>query len=509
MAKEANSTFASRPEPYWRDSISIPEFPALSEDIDVDVAIVGGGISGITAAYLLSSEGLKVALLEADKLLNGSTGHTTAKITAQHNLLYDELIQHTGKCKAKRYYESNQDAIRFIEKTSQELGIDCEFQSEDAYVYSITDEYAKKIEKEFSAYRMLGIDGDVVKQIPLPIDVQNAIVMRNQAQYHPLKYLMGLVDILRKKGVQIYEHTVATDVEYGERPVIVTRHGHRISADKVLACSHFPFYDGAGFYFTRMYAKRAYIIAAKCNIDYPGGMYISAETPAISLRSVQIDNEQMLLISGADHKTGQGKDTMEHYQSLEAYGREVLGLTEVRYRWSNQDLFTLDKIPFIGELTQSHPNVLVATGYKKWGMTSSVVAAQLLRDIVMDRENPYRDVYDPSRFYADPSLRKFLSTNINVAAHLIKGKFEVSDLAADDLAPGEGAVITHDGRRAGAYRDDDGQVYIVDTTCTHLGCEVNWNHGDKTWDCPCHGSRFAVNGDVIEGPAEKPLERLD
>lgn len=504
-----NTSLPNRPEPYWRDSVTLPNFPTLDEDIQVDVAVVGGGITGITAAYLLAKEGVKVALLEADRLLNGSTGHTTAKITAQHNLFYDELIQHTGKLHAKRYYESNRDAIRLIEETAKTLGVDCEFTPQDAYVYAVTDKYAEKVEKEFEAYRVLGIDGALVDSIPFPIDIQNAILMKNQAQFHPLKFLMGLVDDMKKRGVQIYEDTVAVDVEDGDSPAVVTRSGSRVRADKVLACSHFPFYDGLGFYFARMYAKRAYIVAGRIEQPYPGGMYISAETPARSLRSVRIDGEEMVLISGEDHKTGQGSDTLEHYKKLEAYGQQVLGLRDVRYRWSNQDLFTLDKIPYIGELTDSHPNVLVATGYKKWGMTSGVVAAELMRDIVLGKDNPYRDVYDPGRFYADPSLRKFLVQNANVAAHLIKGKFEVADLVATELAPGEGAVITHEGERAGAYKDEDGKVFIVDTTCTHLGCEVNWNHGDRTWDCPCHGSRFAFTGDVIEGPAKKPLKRLD
>ncbi|MFB5190201.1 FAD-dependent oxidoreductase [Alicyclobacillus fastidiosus] len=509
MNEQGSKSLPTWPKPYWPESIRLSSFPKLEEDIEVDIAIVGGGITGVTAAYLLSIEGVKVALLEADKLLNGATGHTTAKVTAQHHLFYDELIQHVGVENAKRYFESNQQAIQLIQSTSEKLAIDCEFQPEDAYVYAVTDAYAKQVEREYKAYQQLGIDGDLTGAIPFDLPVRAALRMRHQAQFHPLKFLAGLVAVMEQKGVQIFERTVAVDVEQTHRPAVVTRNGHKVIAKKILSCSHYPFYDGRGFYFARMYAERAYILAATTGTHYPGGMYISAESPARSLRSVRIHDQPMVLISGDGHRTGEGGDTAKHYQDLQTFGEQVLGLQQISYRWSNQDLYTLDKIPYIGEITNVHPNVLVATGYKKWGMTSGVVAAELMRDIVMGRDNPYQDLYHPARFYADPSLRRFLLHNGNVAAHLIKGKIELPGLEPAQLVTGEGAVVTYNGRRAGAYKEADGKVYIVDTTCTHMGCEVNWNHGERTWDCPCHGSRFAHTGEVVEGPAKQPLRRLD
>ncbi|KAB7704398.1 FAD-dependent oxidoreductase [Bacillus aerolatus] len=497
------------PEPYWRDFIDLPEFPRLEKDIQVDVVIVGGGMTGITSAYLLVNEGLKVAILEAGKLLNGTTGHTTAKVTAQHDVIYDEFIQNFGRSKARLYYEANTDALSFIKKTVDEHQINCDFSEQDAYIYATTDQYASKLKKEADAYEKLGINGGLVNSIPFDIDIQNALVMKNQAQFHPIKYLTHLIKIITEKGGLIFENTTGVNIETGEQPTVLTREGPRAAGNYVLSCSHFPFYEGLGFYSTRLYADRSYIVAAKTKKPFPGGMYISADQPTRSLRSTTINGEEMVLIAGEGHKTGQGKDTMEHYKALETFGEQVFGLDNIMYRWSAQDLVTLDKIPYVGEITSGQPNILIATGYRKWGMTNSTAAALLFRDMILGKKNAYQSLYTPSRFYADPSLKNFLVENADVVGHLIKGKLEMPDKSAEELSIGEGAVINVKGHRKGAYKDEEGKLHIVDTTCTHVGCEVEWNSGDRSWDCPCHGSRFSYTGEVIEGPAEKPLQQYD
>ncbi|MFC0272371.1 FAD-dependent oxidoreductase [Metabacillus herbersteinensis] len=497
------------PEPYWRDQIELPTYSKLSHDTEVDVCIVGGGITGLTTAYLLVKEGVKVALLEADRILNGTTGHTTAKITAQHGLIYDELINHMGKDKAKLYYEANSEAKEFIKNHSQKLGIDCDMSEEDAYIYAVSDEYAKKVEKEYEAYQKLGITSEFVDSIPFDIKIKGAAVMKNQAQYHPLKYLTKLAQEITNGGGQIFESTTAVDIDKGPKPRVVTKDGQRVTCNTVVACSHFPFYDGNGFYFTRMYAKRSYILAVKPKNPFPGGMYYSADTPTRSLRFTPFNGEKLILVSGDGHKTGQGSSTSKHYKALEQFSEEVLGVESIPYRWSAQDLITLDKVPYVGAITDSKPNILVATGFRKWGMTNGTASALILRDTILNKDNPYKELYSPSRFYADPSIKKFIMTNADVAGHLIEGKVDIADKQIDDISKDEGAVVVVNGKRAGAYRDDVGTLHVVDTTCTHLGCEVEWNCGDRTWDCPCHGSRFSVKGDVIEGPALKPLKMVD
>ena len=497
------------PEPFWRE-ISLPPFEKLTENLTVDVAIVGGGITGITAGYLLRKEGLKVAILEAGTILNGTTGHTTAKITAQHGLIYDELIQHFGEEKARLYYQSADNALNFVKKTIQEKSIDCDFSEEDAFIYSITDEYASKIQKEADAYQTLGINGSLLTSIPFDIPVKNALMMKGQAQFHPLKYLKQLVLDFIEAGGLIFEQTTATDIEDGDDPKIITREGHRVSCKYVISASHFPFFDGMGLYFTRMYAERSYIIGVKTKRPFPGGMYISADDPTRSLRYTPVNGEPLVLIGGENHKTGQGPDTMLHYLALEAFAEKTLGIEEYVYRWSAQDLITLDKVPYIGPVTADKPNILVATGYRKWGMTNGTTAAMLLTDIILKKENPYRDLFSPSRFKkADPDIKKFISFNANVAGHLLKGKLEFVPKDPSDLQIDEGSVVMVNGKRAGAYKDPEGKLHIVDTTCTHLGCECEWNHGERTWDCPCHGSRYSYDGEVLNGPTEKPLRKIE
>lgn len=496
------------PKTYWRE-IELPTFQKLTEDITVDVAIVGAGITGITAAYLLSKEGLKVAILEAGSVLNGTTGHTTAKVTAQHGLIYDEFINHFGEENARLYFESHRNAIQFVESNVTEKGIDCDFSKEDAYIYAVTDEYKEKLETEWEAYKRLEIDGALKDSIPFDIEVKAALMMKNQAQFHPLKYLKVLLEDAVNAGCMVFENTTATDIEDDDlQPKVVTKSGFKVTCNQVIIASHFPFYDLPGLYFARMYADRSYAIGIKTDKEYPGGMYISADSPTRSIRYTPINGEKLIIIGGENHKTGQGIDTIQHFEALEAFAEEVFGIKEYDYRWSAQDLVTLDKLPYIGPITSAREHILVATGFKKWGMTTGTVAGRLLADYVMNNENPYKELYSPSRFHADPDLKSLVSTNVDVAKHLIKGKLEIIPCDPDDLTDGEGSVVMYKGKRAGAYKDENGKLYVVDTTCTHLGCECEWNHAEKTWDCPCHGSRYAYSGDVIEGPAKKALKLL-
>lgn len=497
------------PRTYWRE-IELPTFETLNEDTAVDVAIVGAGITGITAAYLLAKQGVKVAIIEAGGVLNGTTGHTTAKLTAQHGLIYDELISHFGEEKAKLYFESTSNAIKLVENTASENGIDCDFSKQDAYVYATTDEYDRKLETEMAAYQRLGIDGSLAGNIPFDIQIKSALVMRNQAQYHPLKFLKGLLDAAIKAGCKVYENSVAAGIEDVDtsQPKVKIKGGQKVACNQVIIASHFPFYDKPGLYFARMYAERSYAIGIKTNKEYPGGMYISADSPSRSIRSTPIDGGNLLILGGENHKTGQGVDTLSHYVALETFAKDVFDLSEYHYRWSAQDLVTLDKVPYIGPITRDKEHILVATGYKKWGMTSGILAAHLLADYVLNLDNPYKELYTPSRFDPEPDIKSFISTNADVAKHLIKGKLEFVPKDAGDLVNGEGSVVMHNGQRAGAYKDENGKLYIVDTTCTHLGCECEWNHAEKSWDCPCHGSRFAYDGEVIEGPAKKALKNF-
>ncbi|MFC4779627.1 FAD-dependent oxidoreductase [Paenibacillus sp. GCM10023252] len=502
-------SFPQFPESYWRATANSPEFPALQEDITTDVAIVGGGISGITTAYLLTEAGLKVTLLEAGKLMNGTTGHTTAKITAQHDLIYDELISKNGEEKAKLYYQANHEALAFISSIVHQNGLDCGFSEQDAYIYTNDETYIDKLERELAAYEKLGIPRDYVASIPLNIPARAAIVMKNQGQFHPLHYLNHLINRIVQGGGQIFEHTTAIDIDHGSRQVIITREGHRVTSSHVAVCTHFPFYDGISMYFARLHAERSYVLGVKAAQPYPGGMYLSAEDPKRSIRSTKLpEGSELLIIGGQNHKSGQGICTFEHYEALQSFTAATFGEAEIAYRWSAQDLTTIDNIPYTGQIRSSTPHIFVATGYRKWGMTNGTASAILLRDLILDKDSPYAELYNPSRGISAAGWKELIVENVDVAKHLIAGKLEMIHKRAEDLAPDEGCVVTHHGKRAGAYKDKQGQLHLVDTTCTHMGCEVEWNNGDRTWDCPCHGSRFAVSGEVVEGPAERPLKKL-
>ncbi|RKQ13959.1 FAD-dependent oxidoreductase [Oceanobacillus bengalensis] len=505
----ANKNLPQFPEPYWRESVNLPSFPSLKETIKADVAIVGGGITGITTAYLLSKQNLQVALIDAGVLLNGTTGHTTAKITAQHGLIYDELIQHFGLDQAKLYYEAAMDAKESIFKIMKALNIDCDYKEEDAYIYTNSNSYVSQIEKEKKSYDSINITSELKEDIPLDIPVKSVLVMKNQAQFHPLKYLKALIDASVENGVTFYENTTAVDLEYNKEPAVITREGHRITSKYIVSASHFPFYDKSSFYFSRMYPERSYVIAVKAKESFPGGMYINTESPTRSIRTTTYNGEELWLIGGENHKTGQGKSTMTHYEELQKFAEKHLTVTDYVYRWSAQDLTTLDKLPYIGPITKSEESVFVATGFRKWGMTNGTQAAQIIADKIIGKENPYTSLFTPSRFQSDPSLKKFMQINADVAKHLIKGKLEYTENNLDKLAPDDAVITRIHGKRTGVYKDENEKLHMVDTTCTHMGCEVEWNGGDRSWDCPCHGSRFKINGEVIEGPAKRPLEKRE
>jgi glycine/D-amino acid oxidase-like deaminating enzyme/nitrite reductase/ring-hydroxylating ferredoxin subunit len=496
-------------EPYWLDSINQKSFPKCSKDIKVDVAIIGGGITGITTAYLLEKEGFKVAVLEADKIFSGTTGHTTAKITVQHDLIYDELINNLGEERAKLYYESNNKALEFVRNTINENKIECDFVEQNAYIYANSDKYINKITKELDAYNKLGIKGEYLENLPISVKLKAALVVKNQGQFHPLKYLNNLVQYIEKENGIIYENTQAVDIENEGDLKVITKDGYKVTCENLVICTHFPFYDGMG-YFARMYPERSYVLGAKINGEYPEGMYLSADDPTRSLRYTPLPNgEKLILIGGESHKTGQSKSTLDHYEALKNFGETIFNIKDIPYRWSTQDLITLDKVPYVGHINSKYNNIYVATGYRKWGMTNGTSAALLIKDMIMEKKNPYTELYTPSRFDADPDIKNFAIMNADVAKNLVKGKLDITLRRAEDLELDEGDIVLIKGMRAGAYKDPDGKLHIVNNTCTHLGCELQWNNGERTWDCPCHGSRFSIDGKVIEGPAQKPLEIIE
>jgi FAD dependent oxidoreductase./Rieske [2Fe-2S] domain. len=493
--------FPDNTNPYWIASTEETNYPQLNEDIEVDVAIIGGGIVGISSAYLLNQEGLKVAIIEAGRILNGTTGHTTAKITSQHGIIYSNIRKDMGEDLARQYAEANQSAIQHVEETILKNNIDCDFMWRPAFIYTNSDQYVEKLEEETKAAVSLGIKASYHDQVPLPFKTKAAMRFDDQAQFHPLKYLKALAQRFTDKGGHIYENTEAVDINHTGEPVIETRTGNKVKAAKVIIASHFPFFDGGGLFFSRIYPERSYIIAAQVEEQFPEGMFISAEAPGRSLRSQPYENGEMVLFAGEHHKTGHGEDTNIHYQNLLNFAQESFQVKQVLYRWSTQDCMTIDGVPYIGQLTSSHPNLYVATGFGKWGMSNGTAASMILNDLIVKGDNPWAGVYNPSRFSLKVSgVKTFIVQNAMVAKDLIAGKLENLP-GCHDLAKGEADTTYYQGERVGMFRDEEGELHMVDTTCTHLGCELVWNNAERTWDCPCHGSRFSYEGKIVEGPA--------
>ena len=502
-----HTEFDRPPHPYWLDFAPPATYPSLTENISVDVAVVGGGIAGITCALLLKEAGFSVAVLEADRVGRGATGHTTAKITSQHDIIYTKIRQALGESLAKQYAEANETAIKKIAELIATKKLDCDFSRQNAYLFTGRDDYVPKFEEEAALASALGIKASVTDNPGLPFPVKAALCFEEQAQFHPLKYLFALAAEIPGGGSHLFERTRVIKLEEGDNFCLHADGGGRVTAAKVVLATQYPCYNKAGLYFSRIYVERSYVVAIRAKEPYPGGMYISAEEPGRSLRATPVDGGQLVLIGGEHHKTGQGPDTTTHYRNLAAFAREIYAGAEIRYRWSTQDCTTVDRIPYVGRFLPDSPNLYLITGFAKWGMTNSMAAALLIRDLLVKGESPWQDVYDPARKTAAAAAKTFLVENLNVAKEFIAGKL-ASAPSVEDVRPGEGKNVVYHGQKAGAYRDEDGKLYLVDTTCTHLGCELSWNAAERTWDCPCHGSRFSYTGEIITGPAVEPLSSL-
>lgn len=478
---------------YWIDSCPslLKQSTKLDKDISTDVCIVGGGLTGITCAYLLSKSGLNVTLLEKDLVGYKTTGNTTAKITSQHGLFYKYLIDSFSKDVAKKYLNANQDAISNIKKIIKEENINCDFEIQDAYVYTTSCQDVQKIKDEVKSVNSLGFNSQFETNIPLPINnILGAIKFPNQAQFHPRKYLLGLCNCILDNSGKIYENTKVFDIKKDNGNYITYTDNNKVHSKYVILASHYPIINAPGFYFLKMYQETSYIIGVETNNELFKGMYISNETPSLSFRCANYDNKKLLLIGGSAHKVGAKVDLSNSYNSLEQIAKQLYPDSKVLYRWNTEDCISLDKIPYIGEFSELMPNMYVATGYKKWGMTTSNVAANIITNKILGKENQYEDVFTSTRFHPIKNKSELGSMLKEVTYSFALNKFNIPKASLKDVNTDEGKIIEIDGKKIGIYKNNEGKIFAIKPVCTHLGCELSWNNIDKTWDCPCHGSRF-------------------
>lgn len=427
----------------WSDNVKLPAFPELKENIKTDVVIIGGGICGILCAYYLKEAGVDYVLLEGSRIASGTTKNTTAKVTSQHGLIYDKLIKKFGKEKAKLYLEANQRAISEYEILSKKYN--CDFERKSAYTYSMIDR--RKVENEVKAVNSLGVSAEFTKKLELPFRTKGAIVFHNQAQINPIKLIAEL-----SKNLNIYENTFVSEITSG---AVVTKCG-TVTAKNIIVATHFPFINRYGGYFLKLYQHRSYVSAYK-NADKLEGMYIDEDLKGMSFKNYG----DLLIVGGGGHRTGKEG---EAWNGIDKFMTKYYPDAELKYRWAAQDCMSLDYVPYIGRYFNKSSDLFVATGFNKWGMTSSMVAAKILCDMIQNKKNEFREVFEPNRSVLTPQL------------------FVNSAEATLNL------------------------LSLNTKRCPHLGCALKWNKLEHTWDCPCHGSRFESDGKLIDNPATKDLK---
>ncbi|MEQ4300086.1 FAD-dependent oxidoreductase [Plantactinospora sp. B6F1] len=498
-------------ESYWMDSTAATSFGGLADDVEVDVAVIGGGIAGLSTAWELARTGASVALLEADRIAAGVTGYTTAKLTAQHGLVYAHLRSKLDEQAARWYGESQLDAIEHVAATVAELGIDCDLERLPAYTY-LPKEKRDQIEAEVQAARLAGLPASLVTESGLPYPIGAAVRVEQQAQFHPRRYLLALAADLVGRGGRIFERTRVVDLTEGEPCRLQTESGATVTARDVVVATHYPIFDRAGL-FTRLVPHRELVVAAVIDAgDDPAGMYVTPEENTRSIRTAPYGNRRRLLIVTGESFQPGTPGVGERLDKLVSWTRNHFPVDSLAYHWAAQDNTSTDRVPHIGLLHPGASHVYVATGFNAWGMTNGVLAGRLLTALIDGTTPPpWSRLYDPRRLHPLVEAVPLARAAVNVARRFVRDRLRPATYAdsPEQLAPGDGAVIRMGGRRCAVYRDDSGDLHSVSATCTHLGCVVAFNDAEKTWDCPCHGSRFDVDGAVLHGPATTPLPPAD
>ena len=427
----------------WSATSDIPSFDTLKGYAKTDVLIIGGGLAGILCAYELKNRGIDCLLVEADKICSGITKNTTAKITSQHGFIYDKITKKFGVENAQKYLQANENTVKKYAKLCKD--IECDFDEKDNIVYCV-DNY-KKVEKELIALQNIGYKTQIEYKLPVPIGIAGAIRFKNQAQFNPLKFVSHIV-----KDLNIYENTKVIEIR---DDIAITNRGN-IKAEIFIVATHFPFMNKHGAYFVKMYQHRSYVVAIDRNNNLDG-MYVDESKTGMSFRNAG----NLLLIGGGDHRTGKQGGS---YNELRRFAKTYYPENHEKYHWATQDCMTLDGVAYIGEYSKNTPNIYVATGFNKWGMTTSMVASEILSDIISGQKNDYADLFSPQRSMLTPQL---------------------------PLNIGESVL---------------GLIAPSNKRCPHLGCALKWNSAERTWDCPCHGSRFSEKGELIDNPATDDLK---
>jgi len=497
-------------EPYWFQT-ALPAFPALNSDLDVDVVIVGGGLTGLTAGYLLMKEGVRVAIIDRGRLASADTGHTTAHLTYVTDYRLHELVAHFGKEGAQAFWQAGANAIDLIESITAQLGIDCEFKRVPGYLHDSLQHRAAgevdRLHQDCNLANELGFAASWIDEVPyanLP-----GVCFKNQAKFHPRKYLKGLIEAINAGGGKIFEHTRYETTT--ENPFVVRANSRRIKCDYVVIATHNPLMGSAGMIGaallqTKLSLYSSFVLGAKLPPDTVAeSLFWDTNDPYDYLRVDNHADHQYVIFGGEDVKTGQHTDTEQVFEKLRSRFMSLFPQAKISHRWMGQVVETDDGLPFIGE---SASRQFIATGFCGNGFTLGTLAASMARDRFLVRQHPCADLLRVDRKPFHGGVWRYIKENVDYPVHLVKDRLRKTELQIEDLANGEGGIVSLHNKKFAAYRGDDGELQLCSPICTHLGCVVKWNEVDRTWDCPCHGSRFKPDGAVFSGPAEEPLQRL-
>lgn len=492
---------------YWKQTGKLTNYPSIHQNITTEVVIIGGGITGVSCAYSLVQAGLRPVLLEAESLCGGTTGNTTGKITVQHHIIYSKLLSIYGIGRARSYYQSQRKALDFVKDVITRENISCQRLDDTAYIYASDAHELNAITKEHAVAMRLGIDAELINKPEVPFSCCGMLGYKKQMVLHPLRYIEGLADAARKNGAAIYCGTKVIKLEEGDRTQVFCETGVVITAKHVIMATGYPFYDGPNLFFARLFPKRSYGIAVKAINDWPTGSFISAGEPTRSFRTHIENGEPILIVAGDGHVTGRGSEEMsDHFDHLLQFADRLAGVRETLSLWSAQDYETPDLLPYIGRIS-ARSNVYLAAGFRKWGLTNGTLAGLMLTDIICSGDNRYEKLYSRSRPDMLTAPGPAIGGVASSLAALVKSKIEQAE-EIEKLAVGEGRVIRFDGAKAGIYRNETGDVILLDITCTHMGTVLNFNSAEKTWDCPAHGGRYNTAGELLEGPPKNPLRVL-
>lgn len=529
---------------YWMEyNINLEKSRQIDNNYIADVCIIGCGLTGLSTAYYLAKCGLKVILIDKFGIGEKASGHTTAKITFQHGLIYNYLINSFGIEFAYKYFKSNSNAIYNIKKIIADENIKCDFEFRNNFIYTQHQDNLYKINNELKALNTLfnydknfsqennnisinqkknqdiksfnekntNCYPQFVNSCELPFNIAGAIKLEKQAQFHPRKYMEGLANCIIKNRGLIFTNSVVTDICKIEDKYVTYANNFKIQSKYVVIASHYPFINFPGFYFTKMYQATSYAIGIETDKKIPNDMYINDEEPILSFRNAENQNKKLLIIGGGNHKTGYSPDSEPFfgYKYLDKQRLKYFPNSKILFKWSTRDCITLDKIPYIGAFSSFMPNVYVATGFNKWGMTTSNVAANIIADSILNKKNEFLSIYNSTRLNPMKNKEEVKNMASQTIKSFITNKIKIPKEDISKIQKDNGGIIKIKGVKVGIFKDKFGKIYAINPTCTHLGCLLTWNNVDKTWDCPCHGSRFDYTGKNIYDPAFKDLEKIN